>query len=96
MNIPIDISNLKTWLSTKQLGEEEVSIDSDVSVRKVGWVEQDCKKWEGMNPTIEITYDEEHSYLLHAFIQIEKNSNLMNESVLRSKLMFEMKQAGVL
>jgi hypothetical protein len=53
-NLPINLENLYKYLRTKQLKEEEVGIEQQVTIKKVSWTEENTTKWGDSLPNIEV------------------------------------------
>jgi len=80
-NLRIDVPALLKYLNSKNLGEEEVGIDSKQKIKKVAWVDEDISP--GKETKLEISWDAENGFLLSCFMQINrgKNSTLHGEQL---------------
>ncbi|PRP78265.1 hypothetical protein PROFUN_13875 [Planoprotostelium fungivorum] len=94
-NVPINLSCLYQYLSTKMLQEEEVGVEDKMVIKKVSWSEEDENKWNGGTPMIELSFDEKHCYLLGFFIQVDKVNKNVNEGTIKEKMWKELTDAGV-
>jgi len=97
-NVPVDLAKLKLFLCTKPLQEEEVGMEDKMVVRKVSWEETDESKWNGACPTVEVSFDEKHAYLLSIFIQVDKGSAtvVISEQTIKDRIWKDLREAGVL
>jgi len=73
-NLPINIEALHAYLNTRDLGEEEVGIDRKQKIKKVGWVD-DGNIFPAKETKLEISWDEENSFLLTCLMQINRGSD---------------------
>eukprot|EP01117_Protostelium_nocturnum_P009319 TRINITY_DN3338_c0_g1_i1.p1 TRINITY_DN3338_c0_g1~~TRINITY_DN3338_c0_g1_i1.p1 ORF type:complete len:862 (-),score=280.18 TRINITY_DN3338_c0_g1_i1:42-2627(-) len=94
-NVPLNKENLYKFLAGKDLQEEEIGMEEKMLVKKVSWNEEDDAKWGGSAPSIELSFDSKHSYLLSLFLQVEKVNKNINEKNIKEIIWQDLIQNGV-
>lgn len=69
-NRKINVANLHKYLANKPIAEEEREVGRDSHTKKISWTEEDNKAWGGAAPRVELTYNEQHQYLLKVSVTI--------------------------
>jgi len=97
LNVPCDIAALRKLLLSRDmtLDETEAAGDGRI-VRKYAWGEVDRVRWRGDPPTVEVTVDEQHGFMLKAYITGSFRWCALDDKGLAAAFYAIMCEAGVL
>eukprot|EP00004_Rigifila_ramosa_P001937 TRINITY_DN11949_c0_g1_i1.p1 TRINITY_DN11949_c0_g1~~TRINITY_DN11949_c0_g1_i1.p1 ORF type:complete len:646 (-),score=157.07 TRINITY_DN11949_c0_g1_i1:101-1819(-) len=87
VNCQINLENLRLFLETKVIDEEDFDRADGTLIHKLSWTEREEEEesdgagvsagvWGGSPPRVEILVDEQNSFLLRIYMHIEKGSRL--------------------
>ena len=77
-NKKIVMANMRRYLGDRSIEVQDTDNDPNVFIKKYSWDEAPHAKWEGLPPTIEMTFDERYSFLLHVYIQVNKRKSKLS------------------
>ena len=97
LNAPCDIAALQDLLATRDMTLDETEATGDGKViRKYTWQEVDRVRWRGDPPSVEVTVDEQHGFMLKAYITGSYKWCALDDKGLTNAFHATMREAGVL
>lgn len=98
INRKMDQRAIRRYLASKSVKVSEIATEAGSQIEKVAWEEpsQNAPEWGGSAPTIEITFDFVHGFLLTAFFQIDAKRTEVREEGLLQIFLTQLYGAGVI
>jgi len=96
-NVAIELNALRNYLQGKELGEQEVGIESKQQIKKVSWADDD-NIIPGKELKIDISWDDDHGFWLSCAIQLNKGKGLsgLDAAQVRQLMFKEFAKYGIL
>eukprot|EP00026_Physarum_polycephalum_P003108 Phypoly_transcript_03117.p1 GENE.Phypoly_transcript_03117~~Phypoly_transcript_03117.p1 ORF type:complete len:804 (+),score=114.88 Phypoly_transcript_03117:150-2561(+) len=96
-NVPIVLSALHNYLEDKDLGEQEVGIESKQQIKKVSWTDDD-NIVKGKELKIDLCWDDDHGFWLSCAIQLNRGKGLggLDADQIRQLMFKEFAKYGIL
>ena len=99
VNKPLNLPALDEYLALKSIIGEDGIADSENSLQRVRWTEEDITRWEGYLPTMEMVYDIKHGFLLDVHLTINRRASVpakLRPETLKIRFFTELQEAAVL
>ena len=100
LNRKLNMDALRIFLTDKEIMAENREYTTNNSIVEISWQDMRKQEWGGCSPILTIEYDEKIDYILTAsitYFRRKANQKLKyNSDDLKEKLIFELKENGII